>query len=325
MTYTLEALPTTGSLFQLSQVFSSYGYEPKGGSKVAVSNTNVTGSNNRIYYKRPSPDLAGLDKWDSFTFTVLSRTTGYTSYPGTVTLVPSSGSIVGSGFLLGSEGWTIEGNKAASAPAGYEPYSRGNLLNHYIVGTDDKVNIRATGAPDQSLWYFVAPGKFLGNVGIAYGGSLQFSLASFSGDFTKLNDKESFVVILECATCDGPVGGKGGITLGYSMASLTRSPNGAFTGVPKRVSIPLKEQQALPLALQGGGWVKDPQNSLLPWAPASQCDIIQVLSRLSKVRILGDWTAWYETVGLDDVRITNTKGQLPLCAMQRPDASICTC
>lgn len=62
MTYTLEALPTTGSLFQLSQVFSSYGYEPKGGSKVAVSNTNVTGSNNRIYYKRPSPDLAGLDK-----------------------------------------------------------------------------------------------------------------------------------------------------------------------------------------------------------------------------------------------------------------------
>jgi len=257
---------------------------------------------------------------------------------------------VGSGFLLGSEGWTIEGNKAASAQAGYEPYSRGNLLNHYIVGTDDKVNVRATGAPDQSLWYFVAPGKFLGNVGIAYGGSLQFSLASFSGDFTKLNDKEvhivlhfischfsprltsipffpqSFVVILECATCDGPVGGKGGITLGYSMASLARSSNGAFVGVPKRVSIPLKEQQALPLGLQqGGGWVKDPQNSLLPWAPASQCDLIQVLSRLSKVRILGDWTAWYETVGLDDVRIINTKGQLPLCAMQRPDASICTC
>lgn len=129
-------------------------------------------------------------QWDSFTFTTRSRTTGYTSYPGIVTLVPSSGSIVGSGFLLSSESWTIEGNKAASAPAGYEPYSRGSLLNHYIVGTDDKVNVRATGAPDQSLWYFVAPSKFLGNVGIAYGGSLQFSLASFSGDFTKLNDKE---------------------------------------------------------------------------------------------------------------------------------------
>ncbi len=62
MIYTLDTLPTTGSLFQLSQVFSSYGYEPKAGSKVAMGNSNVTGSNNRIYYKRPSPDLAGLDK-----------------------------------------------------------------------------------------------------------------------------------------------------------------------------------------------------------------------------------------------------------------------
>lgn len=127
-------------------------------------------------------------QWDSFTFTVVSQASGYASYPGTVTLVPSSGSIVGSGFLLGGEGWAIEGNKAASYSAAYEPYSRGSLLNHYIVGTDDKVNVRAAGAPDQSLWYFVAPAKFLGNLGIAYGGSLQFSLASFSGDFSKLND-----------------------------------------------------------------------------------------------------------------------------------------
>lgn len=133
-------------------------------------------------------------------------------------------------------------------------------------------------------------------------------------------------MVLECAACDGPVGSSGGgITLGYSMAALAHSPNGAFTGAPLRVSIPLKEQLGLPLGLQGGGWVKDPQNSLLPWSPASQCDLIQVLSRLSKIRILGDWTSWYETVGLDDVRISNTKGQLPLCSQRRPDASICDC
>lgn len=107
-----------------------------------------------------------------------------------MTLVPPSGSIVGSGFLLGSEAWTIEGNRAASAPVAYEPYSRGSLLNHYIVGTDDEVNVRATGGPDSSLWYFVAPSKFLGNVGIAYGGTLQFTLASFSGDFSKLNNQD---------------------------------------------------------------------------------------------------------------------------------------
>jgi hypothetical protein len=97
---------------------------------------------------------------------------------------------VGSGFLLDAEGWRIEGNKAATVAASYEPYSRGSLLNHYVLGTEDKVNVQATGLPDQSLWYFVAPQKFLGNQGIAYGGSLQFTLASFSGDFANLNSHE---------------------------------------------------------------------------------------------------------------------------------------
>lgn len=77
MTYTIGAPPSSGSIFQLSQVFSSYGYEPKGGSQIVSSNTNVTGSNNRIYYKRPTPDLAGLNKvlsafpWISYTSLML--------------------------------------------------------------------------------------------------------------------------------------------------------------------------------------------------------------------------------------------------------------
>lgn len=119
---------------------------------------------------------------------------GIPSYPGTVTLVPPSGSIVGSGFLLGNEDWTISGNKVASSGASYEPYSRGALLNHYILGSDDKINVRSTGAPDQSLWYFVAPSKFLGNQGISYGGSIQFSLSSFSGDFSKMNSAEVWLI-----------------------------------------------------------------------------------------------------------------------------------
>lgn len=128
-------------------------------------------------------------QWDSFTFTAVSEA-GIPSFPGTVTLVPPSGAIVGSGFLLGNEEWTIEGNKAASYGAAFEPYSRGALLNHYVLGSDDKVNVRAAGAPDTSLWYFVAPSKFLGNLGIAYGGNIQFTLSSFSGDFSKMNSRE---------------------------------------------------------------------------------------------------------------------------------------
>lgn len=148
------------------------------------------------------------------------------------------------------------------------------------------------------------------------------------------------VVVLECASCDGPVGK--GITLGFSIRALGLSSNGAFTGAPKRIAIPL---------LESSGWLKDPQNSLLSWTVPSRCDMIQVLSRLSSIKILGDWTTWYETIALDNVQIANIKGkkkqssreriifhshsddlnyvqstgQLPVCAMERPDASICVC
>jgi hypothetical protein len=121
---------------------------------------------------------------------------GIPSYPGTVTLVPPSGSIVGSGFQLSNEGWTISGNKAPSSSAAYEPYSRGALLNHYILGSDDKVNVQSAGGEDKSLWYFVAPPKFLGNVGISYGGSIQFTLAAFSGDFSKMNSRDVSCTIM---------------------------------------------------------------------------------------------------------------------------------
>jgi hypothetical protein len=165
-------------------VYSSYGYNPKAGIQIIDGETVVTGSNDRVYYKRPSPDGASNAKWDTFTFIVHN---GFRkSLVATVTLVPPSGSLVGSNFLLSNEDWTIYGNKVLS-PAGFEPYSRGPLLNRYVISTDDKINVQKPGAPDTSLWYFSAPSKFLGNQGIAYGGVLQFTLAGFSGSFDGSN------------------------------------------------------------------------------------------------------------------------------------------
>jgi hypothetical protein len=130
---------------------------------------------------------------DSFNFTVGNGK--YTSLPGTVTLVSPSGYLVGSDFLLNNENWTIIGNKAAFINTNYEPYSRGVQMNRYVYGTDEKINILKAGtfSPDQSLWYFNAPSKFLGNFGIAYGGSLQFTLSGFSGDFMKTNGEEVMI------------------------------------------------------------------------------------------------------------------------------------
>ena len=62
MVYTINSIPSSGTLSQLSQVFSSYGYEPKTGSKISQVSTTVTGSDNRLIYSRPSPDQAGIDK-----------------------------------------------------------------------------------------------------------------------------------------------------------------------------------------------------------------------------------------------------------------------
>lgn len=53
------------------------------------------------------------------------------------------------------------------------------------TGSDDLINVGGSGGgADQSLWYFRAPPAFMGNQGMAYGGTLQFTLSSFSGDFS---------------------------------------------------------------------------------------------------------------------------------------------
>merc|ERR1719473_939618 len=191
----------------------------------------------------------------------------------------------------------------------YEPFSRGALLNHYVIGMDDKINVADSMSEDKSLWYFQAPSTFLGNHGITYGGYVSFTLASLSGDFEKINSNAA-VIQLDCNDCIGPVGK--GITLHYPMSALSST----FDGSVQKFDILLHENS---------GWLKDPQNTLLAWNPPTQCDIIQVLSRLSSFRILGDWTRWYETIALDDVSFHNTKSQLPICSMIFPDASICTC
>lgn len=184
--FAVVSLPSTGSLSQLSSVYSKYGYEPKNGVKIVSTPTNVTGSNHRVYYSRPTPDFPSNHKWDSFDVVAI-RNDGVPSSLGTITLVPPSGAIVGSDFLLNNEGWTIVGNRAPSTPATHEQYSRGALMNYYIMASDDLINVASSTSPDSSLWYFQAAAKFYGNIGVAYSGSLQFTIAAFSGDFKNLN------------------------------------------------------------------------------------------------------------------------------------------
>lgn len=342
LTYTVNKPTLTGNLYQLSQVYSNYNIEPKMGTPFS-STMNVTGSNNRVYYTRPNPDMITNKLWDTFTFTVTNKLTRAKSYPGTVTMVAPNGYLVSSNFLLNNEGWNIVGNKASSMAATYEPFSRGQQLNHYIMGTDDVVNVlyqngnnrgltkpasqlMAAEKSDASLWYFHAPSKYYGNFGISYTGTLSFTMASFSGDFTVLNRGDTQVVQMECTQCIGPV--TKGIKLVYTMSTLlAKQKLNTGSSSTTMFSIPLTETS---------GWQIDPQNTLITtWRQPTKCEFIQVLSAITSLNVLGDWTVGVESVGLDNVSIaanTNqaSKGEqsgnvVPLCALHRPDASVCTC
>jgi hypothetical protein len=236
------------------------------------------------------------------------------SIEANITITDPYGNIVCSDFILGSDDWSIVGNKGIIEYPSFDPYSRGSYINHYIRGSETLINVDYYGGTDKSLWYFNAPRKFLGNLGMAYGGHLKFAFGIFAGDLSHLNYGPKYnLVELECGRCNRG----GGITLLFPLTSkiLTISLNENNIGL---FQIPLSETY---------GWIKHPRNSLgIPTKP-TKCEFIQVLSQLSSIRILGDITDWYETIALDNVYISNynVKYRFPVCASSRPYAQVCTC
>lgn len=312
---TITSLPGSGSLYQLSQVYSDYGYLPKHGSMINTPNVNVSGSGNRVMYRRPAQDIAVVGKWATFKYTVRDNDV---SHEGTVTLVQDNLLTVGSFFATSDEGWRVVGNGNGAAnvqsPA-YEATSRG-VMNRYIHSTDAVLHIDHKTGDDQTQWYFNAPTKFLGNQGINYGGVLEFDLSSFSGDFSSSNlNSDLDLVVLECSKCAVNSGMRLVRRLGDLKSATAGAPLLSFSGRATHFSIHL---------LETSGWLKDPKNTLVDWAAPSRCDMVEVLSGLSSVRVLGDSTKWYESVALDNVKFV-AGGKIPICAQHLPDASVCTC
>ena len=304
LSYVITELPWYGAIYQLSQVFNLHGYNPISGKQITDKNTVVDWSTNRIYYV-PTGRRSVRVQSDAFSFMITDGKN--TSFDGTVTIVDKSGTIVGSDFLTGDEGWTIIGNAKAGAVTvpEFEPFNRGKSFNYYIYAKDDIVHNSNFGDQDKSLWYFNAPTKFLGNKGAAYGGHISFSIGLFAGDIASLS-KGINLIELECKEC----GYKTGIRVVYRFSKIH------FSHKIANFKIEL---------LETTNWLKDPQDSLKQWTAPSKCEFMQVLSRLSGLRILGDITTWYETVALDNVFLSNNKNIVPACAMVRPDASVCTC
>lgn len=309
---TITSLPKSGTLYQLSHIFSNHGYDPKAGKSISTVPTKVTGSKNRIVYKRDfcsSSERRPKDEWGRFTYKVADEEGE--SREGTTVLIPPNHVVVESDFFFSAEDWTTVGNRANNEVF-HERSSRG-VMHHYIYALDNSLNINSNG-DDMDVWYFELPSKFHGWQGIMYGGTIQFDLSSFGGDYSeefqnqpgKLN-----LVEITCATCSL----NRGETIGFPLEKTA-----GFDGRTTSFSLTLSENT---------GWVKDPKNTLYEWEAITKCKFLEVLSGISSVRILGDFTRWHESISIDNVRFVAAKPKgryhLPVCAQKSPDARKCDC
>jgi len=305
----ITSLPASGKLYQLSQPYSKYGTAPvhyeasdEITSASAASPVLVTGTRNRLIYVAPpnAPEPNGA--WAFFKYKVVDNSPASSSL-ATVQLHPPSKVLVGSDFSTSTDDWVVKDNSANAADVSYEE-SRQGPLNFFLHTTDDEIDIRrdtrTDDTSDAKMWRFCAPIKFHGNYEVAYGGTLQYTLGSFAGDFSRLNTNRDSVV-LTCKTCNE----------GYGMRFVQKDI--PFDGRATTFTHVLTEASA-------HGWLKDPKNELTTvWSPPSQCEMVEMLSSIHELCILGDHTKWYESVGLDNVQIKapSKNGKIPvgcLCA-----------
>ncbi len=289
-------------------MYNTHGYDPKAGVQITETPCEVTGKMARVVYKRPTYDRELNGEWDRFNYNVADKEAR--SLDGTVVLVPPTKVIVASDFWLSDEDWTTVGNRPNEIT--YERTSRGKM-NFFIYSADNSLNIDRNGN-DEDVWYFQLPPKFTGWHAVAYGGRFEFDMSSFGGDFSskrqnypgKLN-----LVEIYCAKCNLNHGER----FGFPLAATE-----GFDGETTSFSLPLHES---------AGWLKDPKNTELNWIVPTKCDMIELLSGISSIRILGDFTTWYESISVDNVNIiadkAETRYQLPRCAQNQPDGRRCTC
>ena len=167
----------------------------------------------------------------------------------------------GATFLLDNEGWTIVGNKRVE-PAKHQSYSLGPKMSHYILGTDDLVNVDSKNRDDKNLWYFRSPPIHLVNRPVL----MVFTITSFSGDFTKLNAGAPSVKI----------------TYAYNLIIVFYGAQ-VFHGAQvfmTTMNVPFVEQI---------------------WTSKDEFTFAKIFQKPFVVEILGDWTRGVETVAIDNV------------------------
>jgi len=306
MEFLVTSLPSAGGVYETSQNFRTYGSDPKNVPTPIRDYQlpfKVTDGLNRIVFIPPSDVFPPEGRWAAFTYAVREPISGTVSASGQVALSNPAFFIAGSTFVGGVDAWTISGNIHSTEPT-WQAFGWG-LLNRYIYATDEVQYADFETNSDKSKWYFDAPADkfYIPEVASAYGGVLQFTIASTYGDFGFLNTPLDFIT-LDCASCNS----------GRGMRIVRFADNGLqWDGSERTVRVTLAP---------GHFWQRDPLNKALPITVATDCEIAAVLAGLTRLRILGDFTQAGEGVALDDVSISSSEiqPQYPLACQQG-----CTC
>jgi hypothetical protein len=157
-------------------------------------------------------------------------------------------------FLLGPNGWNIQGNTNKTNNIVYETYSINSIINRYIVGKEGLINVNYKRKDDLNLWYFTTELSTPINISNIPNLIISFNMYGFVGNFSDTNLIANPLVKL--------VGSNGFV--------IQTKPN----------AYPFNSHFNI------------------------QLNQIQKIDAIKQIYILGDWTRWYETVGLDNVQIS---------------------
>jgi hypothetical protein len=271
-----------GSFYQLSNVFSKYGYVPYQGKQITNS-TVITGSKGRFVYRLKNGNNYQFNNGVIDSVNIVIHFADNNKKPGIlsgkIVFLPKSGTFVSSDFLLSNDGWKIMYNHPRRTPVQDPTYCNWNHndISMFITGTDNYVNLDKSHTHDNSLWYFRSPAKYNIDLSLAYLGWIDFSLVVLSGDFSKRNNLNLFPIIkIACNNLFDSIGY-------YSTMIFNNNTN--------NIHFHIKLDENL--------WTTPYKNE----RKISKQNFIRCLSDVNSFEILGDWTSGIETVGLDSVRI----------------------
>lgn len=166
-------------------------------------------------------------------------------------------------FLLFNDGWSIEGNQKI-VEAYHIPHTYNKEMSRFIIGNDTIIHVESRGNNnDKSLWYFRSP---LLNSDLSNYKYINFTLSCFAGINNLLNNIDHYIRI-----CNQKIN----LCTKYSVLDQYN-----FTSQWTKFNVLLDKKL----------WTQNYKFN-------------KIISNVSYIYILGDWTQWYETIGLDNFLI----------------------